>query len=328
MTPPRRAFLAIAGAGAVSLALDALAQAAKPARIAVLASGTPESHGYLVDAFRAAMRDLGYAEGRDVVYDVRWAEGYVERLPKLAVELARGRPDIVVTATAAATRAAMDASPAAAILMAYGSDPVGNGLVASLARPGGRVTGLSNLGEGLVGKMFELLRTLTPSAQRLGLLVNSANMTAAVYRADAEAAARVLKAALVHANAGSPEDLPGVFERLKRERTQGVVVAPDPMFLAMRTKIVALAARGGVPAIYNQREFVEEGGLMSYGPSIRDAYARAAVFADRILKGANPGDLPVEQPTKFSLAINVAAARSLGIAVPQELLLRADTVVQ
>ena len=133
------------------------------------------------------------------------------------------------------------------------------------------MTGLSNLGEGLVGKMFELLRTLIPSAQRLALLVNSANMTAAVYRADAVAAARTLKAALIHTDASNPDQLPAVFERLNRERTQGVVVAPDPMFLAMRTKIVALAARGGVPAIYNQREFVEEGGLMSYGPSIRDA---------------------------------------------------------
>jgi putative tryptophan/tyrosine transport system substrate-binding protein len=307
--------------------LRARAQEKKPARIASLSLGTPASHGYLVDAFRSSLRELGYVEGRDVVYSYRWAEGRAERLPQLAAELAREHPDIILAATAVSTRAATQAAPSATILMAYGSDPVGNKLVESLAHPGGRITGLSNLGEGLVQKMMEQLHVMAPAAKRVAVLLNPTNMTEGKFSAEAEAAAGPLRLSIVKVEARASEDLQSAFETIARDRAQAMVVTPDPIFLTLRLKIVELATRAKIPAIYNQSEFVKAGGLMSYGADIAQAYRRAAVFADKILKGARPGDLPVEQPTRFELVINMQAAKSLGLSVPQALLLRADEVI-
>lgn len=324
----RRAF---AGGVAAVLALASFgagAQRSRPARIAILMTGTPESHGYLANAFVEGMRKLGYVEGQDVVYSYRWARGRTERYEELVRELAREDPDIFVTGTAAVTRAAAQSAPRAAILMAYGSDPVGNKLIATLARPGGRITGLSNQGEGFVPKMIELLHAMVPRAQRIAVLVNPGNLTAATFASEAKVAAGTLKLAVTTLEAAAPEAFAGAFERMKRERVEGVVVTADPMFLSMRTQLVDLAARARVPAIYFHREFVVDGGLVSYGSSIRDSFMRAAAFADKILKGADPGTLPVEQPTKFELALNLKTAKALGLTIPQALLLRADEVIQ
>jgi putative ABC transport system substrate-binding protein len=324
----RRKLIVMAGAIVSGMPLRTLPQTKKPARIASLSMGTQASHGYLVDAFRSGLLDLGYVEGRDVVYVYRWAEGRAERLPQLAAELARENPDIVLAATAVSTRAAAQAAPSAAILMAYGSDPVGNKLVESLARPGGRITGLSNLGEGLVQKMIEQLHVMAPEANRLAVLLNPTNMTERKFSAEAEAAASSLKLSIVKAQARASEELQSAFEAAALNGAQAMIVTPDPIFLTLRLRIVELAARAKLPAIYNQSEFVRAGGLMSYGADIAEAYRRAAVFADKILKGARPGDLPVEQPTRFELVINTKTAKALGLRVPQSLLVRADEVIQ
>ena len=324
----RRRFILMAGALLSGMAPRAIAQTKKTARIASLSMGTLASHGYLVDAFRSGLRELGYVEGRDVVYLYRWADGRTERLPQLAAELARENPDIILAATAVSTRAAAQAAPSAAILMAYGSDPVGNKLVESLAHPGGRITGLSNLGEGLVQKMIEQLHLMAPEANRLAVLLNPTNMTESKFSVEAEAAASSLKLSLVKVHARASEELQSAFGEAKRDRAQAIVVTPDPIFLTLRQEIVELVTRAHIPAIYNQSEFVRAGGLMSYGADIAEAYRRAAVFADKILKGARPGDLPVEQPTRFELVINTKAAKTLGLSVPQSLLLRADEVIQ
>jgi putative ABC transport system substrate-binding protein len=324
----RKAIIAIGAGGLLMLAGRVSPQSGKPARIAMFSTGSSESHGYLVEAFRKAMRELGYVEGRDVVYDYYWADGRTDRAVQLATRLARTKPDVIVTGTAVFTRAAVDAVPTATVVMAYGSDPVGNGLVASLSRPGGRVTGLSNLAEGITPKMLELMQLMVPHAQRLVLLVNPANLTTGTYLAEADAAAKSLRLSAVKQDAATPDDIGPAFERIARERPQGIVVTPDPLFLTTRTRLVALAARARLPAIYFQREFVEAGGLMSYGASISAAFARAATFVDKVLKGANPGELPVEQPTKFELVVNLKTAKSLGLPIPQPLLVRADEVIR
>ncbi|MFO1415313.1 MAG: ABC transporter substrate-binding protein [Burkholderiales bacterium] len=321
------AFLCAAALPRVTHAAPLAPLGGRPARVALLMTGTTDSHGHVLAAFTAAMAQLGWVEGRDVVYTVRWAGGRTDRYAPLAAELARQDPDIVVTGTAAATRAAAEAAPRAVILMGYGSDPVGNGLVASLARPGGRVTGLTNLGEGIVGKMVELLRTLVPRARRFAIVVNPGNPTSKLFRADAVNAATTLEVATDVRELAAPEGLPALFADLARLRPDGVVVTPDPLFLAQRLAFAERAASARLPFIYFQREFVQAGGLLSYGSSLRDAYARAAAYADRLLKGADPATLPVEQPTRFELTVNTATARSLGLTVPQSLLLRADEVI-
>ena len=324
----RRSFIAMAGAILAGMPLRAMAQTKKTARIASLSMGTLASHGYLVDAFRSALRERGYVEGRDVVYLYRWADGRAERVPQLAAELARDDPDIILTATAISTRAAAQAAPSAAILMAYGSDPVGNKLVESLAHPGGRITGLSNLGEGLVQKMIEQLHVMAPEAHRLAVLLDPTNMTETKFSVEADAAASALRLSIVKVHAKASEDLQFAFETIERDRAQAIIVTPDPIFNTLRTRIVELVAHTKLPAIYNQSEFVKAGGLMSYGADITEAYRCAAVFADKILKGVRPGDLPVEQPTRFELVINTKTAKALGLSVPQSLLLRADEVIQ
>ena len=327
MIDRRRAFIVTGCGSLLALALPLFAQLKKPVRIASLATGTQQSIGYLVDTFRKALSDLGYVEGRDIVYEYRWAEGRNDRVPALAAELARTKPDIILTATIVTARAAVEAAPAATILLVYVSDPVGNKLVASLSRPGGRITGVSNLGEGMVAKMVEMLHAMVPQAQRFAVLVNPTNVAGHAFAADAESAAKTLKITPVRLEAATPEELGPAFERIARERPQGIIVTTDGMFLTMRARIVELAARAAIPAIYYQREFVEAGGLMSYGPSILDAYIRVATFADRIIKGARPGDLPIEQPTRFVLVVNLKTANTLGIPIPRSLLLRADEVI-
>ena len=324
----RKTLFAFTGGAALTLVYPVFAQVKKPVRIAVMSMGSAQSSDARVEIFRKEMRAFGYVEGRDVVYDYRWADGNQNRIPQLIAELARGEPHIILTSYALVTRAAMDAAPAAVVLMVYGSDPVGNKLVASLAHPGGRVTGLSNLGEGTVSKMLELLHTMAPQAQRVALLLNPKNMTARSFRTEAETAAQTLGLSLVGIEAAALEDFGPAFDRITHERVKGIVVSLDAVYLVMRPRLIELVARAKIAAVYGQSEFVEDGGLMSYGASVSDAYRRSATFADKIIKGANPGDLPVEQPTRFELVINLTTAKALGLTIPPSLLLRADQVVQ
>jgi len=324
----RRQLLWHGVAGLAALSMPSLARAARPWRVALLFTGTPESNGYLAKAFVGGMRSLGYVEGRDVVYAYAWAGGRTDRYDSIASELARGAPDVVVTGTAAATRAAAAAAPAAAVIMAYGSDPVGNKLVASLARPGGRITGLSNLGEGIVPKMLEILCEVSPKARRIFVLVNPTNLSTAAYMTDADAAAAKLKVVLVQQAVGTPDAIGPAIASVVHGRADAIVVTPDPMFLAARRALVEAVDVAHLPAIYFQREFVVDGGLMSYGSSIRDSFARAAFFVDKVLKGTDPGMIPVEQPTTFELTLNAHAAKVLGLAIPASFLARASEVIR
>lgn len=326
MTSRRRALWAFAVAIA-SAAAPVRAQARPPRRVAFILTGTPDSHGYLAKALLDAMKDLGYIEGRDVVYAYGWAGGRTDRYDAIARDLARGKPEVIITGTATATRAAAAAAPAAAIVMAYGSDPVGNGLVASLARPGGRITGLSNLGEGIVPKMLELLCEVAPKARRVGVLVNPSNPSTATYLKDSDAVAAKLNVALSQHPVRTPEEAGSAVDAVARDRIDAMVVTPDPMFLAVRAPMVARANAARLPAIYFQREFVVDGGLMSYGTSIRDSFARSAAYVDRILKGADPGTLPVEQPTTFELALNAGTARLLGLPISPAFFARVSEVI-
>ncbi len=324
----RREFITLLG-GAVAWPDVVFAQRTeRVARIGCLVSGSQDSHGQFVNAFRQALGQLGYVEGRDFMLDLRWAEGRVERLPALADELARLAPDVVVTAIAAAAIAAKQAMPTIPIVSASLSDPIGLGLVASHNRPGGNVTGILITVDGLVGKQLELAREVVPGASRIGMLVNMRNPSNAVQRRDAEAAAPALGIDLVPVDVRSPEDVDAAFQTLTRERSAFVLVLSDLIFVTGRRRIAEMAIAARLPTMYGLREFAEAGGLVSYGIDVRENWRRAAYFVDRILKGEKPADLPVELPTKFELVINLKTAKALGLTVPPSLLARADEVIE
>jgi putative ABC transport system substrate-binding protein len=320
-----RLLLTALGFLAAPLAAEAQ-QAERVARIGVLRQGSPPDP--LVESFRQDLRELGYAEGLNISIDYRWAEGRAERLPVLAAELVRLKVDVIV-ASGVEAQAAKGATIVIPIVMPMSTDPVAVGLVSSLARPGGNVTGLASLYEGMPGKWVELLREAFPAISRMAILRDPGSDRRAVYLNASEAAARPLKVRLQVLNAGRPEDLASAFAEAERNRAEGIIVLPSAFLFAYRTRIVELAARHRLPAMYVQREFVVgSGGLMSYGPDLHDIFRRAAGFVDKILKGAKPADLPVEQPTKFELVINLKAAKALGLSMPQSLLARADQLIQ
>jgi putative tryptophan/tyrosine transport system substrate-binding protein len=325
----RRDFITLVGGAAVAWPLAVRAQnpAGRPL-IAVLATGSLASASRLVNGFPQRMRELGYVEGKNVAIAYRYADGDLARFPILAEELVRLKPDVIVVSNPAAAFAVKHETVTIPIVAATLTDPVGLGLVASHARPGGQVTGiLSNL-EGLPGKMLKLLRELVPGAARLGVLVNVGDPVDAIQRRDAEDAAAALPVKLVPAEARQPADLDTAFELLQREHVDAVSVLRNGMFLNERRRIAALAAAARLPAIYSFREHVEDGGLISYGINLRESWRRAAFYVDKILKGEKPGDLPVELPTKVELIINLKTAKALGLTIPQSLLLRADEVIE
>ncbi|MGH7265477.1 MAG: ABC transporter substrate-binding protein [Candidatus Rokuibacteriota bacterium] len=306
------------------LAAGAQGAASSP-RIGILRSGSPPDP--LVEAFRQGLRELGYVEGRNISVEYRWAKGRSERLGDLAAELVRLRMDVIVVAGNEATRVVKHATSTIPIVMPVSIDPVGSGLVASLPRPGGNVTGLALLAEELPGKWMELLKEVLPRASRMAAIWHSAGDPGQVRTS--EAAARSLGLRLHVLTVGRPEDFGRAFAEAQANRAEGLVVLPSGFFFAHRARILELAASHRLPAIYDQEEWVVgSGGLISYGPNIRDLFRRAASFADRILKGARPADLPVEQPTKFDLVINLRTAKALGLTVPPSLLARADEVIQ
>jgi putative ABC transport system substrate-binding protein len=284
------------------------------------------------DAFVAGMRDLGYVEGRNLAIEYRWAANDFSRLEPLAEELSRLQVDAIVTATTAGTRAAMHATRTTPIVMAAAADPVGAGLVASLARPGGNVTGVSLQTTDMARKRLQLAGELVPGATRIALLAENvaspAQGTTDSLVAESTAAARSLGAALTVRKIASIGELGDAFTYFARERAQVLIVQVSPLFLEHRAAVVERAERARLPAIYEARNFVEAGGLVSYGPDLADTYRRAATFVDRILKGAKPSDLPVEQPDKLALVVNLRAAQAAGFTVPQPLLLRANEVLR
>jgi putative ABC transport system substrate-binding protein len=313
------------------VASPALAQARKagdsPWRVGFLNAGSPESSNYLLEALKRGLRELGYIEGKNVSYVVRWAQGYVDRLPKLASELLDSRVDVIVTAGPPQVRAVGEATKTLPIVMASGADPVAMGFAASLSRPGGNITGLTNLATETAGKLVQFAHEIVPSANKVALLM-SGSPSMKDNLIDAQRAGRQLGLELVGVTAKSPDEIEGAFTKLAAEKAELLVVFTDSFLFSQRKAIVELAARRKLPAVYTRGEFVREGGLISYGINLADAFRRSAVFVDKIFKGANPGELPFEQPTRFETVVNLKTASLLRIRLPQSILLRADEVIQ
>jgi putative ABC transport system substrate-binding protein len=293
----------------------------------LLAGSRSDSIQRVVDDLRQGLRELGYVEGQTITIEYRWAEGKEERLPDLAAELVRLKVDVIVATIAAAVRAAKHATKAIPIVMVV-NDPVAAGFVTTVARPGGNITGLSMMSPDVVGKQLELLREVVPKISRVAVLWNPANPGSAPQLRQAEVVARALRMQLQPLEAHSPSEIDRAFAAMTRERAGALLVLLDPILARHRERIAELAAKSRLPAMYALRLHVEAGGLMAYGANIFDLYRRAAIYVDKILKGAKPGDLPIEQPTKFELVINMKTAKALGLTIPSSLLMRADQVIE
>jgi putative ABC transport system substrate-binding protein len=280
-----------------------------------------------LEAFRQGLRELGYVEGQNIAIESRWTEGKDDRLPGLAADLVRSKVDVIVAETGAATRAAQQATRTIPIVMSTVNDPVGSGLVASLARPGGNVTGLTIMSPDLVGKQLELLKEVVPKVSRVALLRHPDNPASAAQLREAQAAAQALGVRLQTLEARSPQEIDDAFAAMTRERAGALLIIPDTLFWSQRRQIVELAVKRRLPSMRIGESYAEAGGLMSYGPSYLDLERRAATFVDKILKGANPADLPVELPTKFELVINLKTAKAIGLTIPHPLLQRADQII-
>ena len=298
-------------------------------RIGVILTAAPHETGHLFKALNEGLRELGYVEGRNVVFERRFAEGRQERLPALATELVQLKVDVLVTGSNQVIAAVKQVTSTIPIVMAVSRDAVGAGFIASLARPGGNITGLSgDPAPEIIGKNVELLKEAAPRVSRVAFLWNPVPPGAGSYKNVAESAARSLGVTFQSVEVRGRNEFEGAFAAMVREHANGVVVATDPMFVGPRSQVVLLVAKSRLPAVYGLREFAEAGGLMSYGPSIAHQFRRAATYVDKILKGAKPGDLPIEQATKFELVINMKTAKALGLTIPRSLLLRADQVIE
>jgi putative ABC transport system substrate-binding protein len=321
--------LGLAGALlAAPLAAEAQ-QAGKVHRIGYLASTSATAARHLLEAFRQGLGELGWVEGQNVLIEYRFAEGRHERLPELAAELVRLKLDLILAGPTPPALAAKNATGTIPIVMTAVGDPVRLGLVTSLARPGGNVTGVSfDVGLEVFPKALELLRESVPNVRRVAVLSNPANPAQAVAVNDVTAAARSLGLQLRLLEARGPDAFDGAFAAMGKDRVDALLVLTDPLFIIHKARLADLAARYRLPSVYAIKENVEAGGFMSYGPSLVAAFRRAAVFVDKILKGAKPADLPVEQPTKFELVINLKTAKALGLTIPPSLLQRADQVIE
>ncbi len=301
-------------------------QPAKITRLGYLDAVSFSVNTARIEAFRQGLRKLGYIEGKNLFIEWRSADGKFDRLPALAVELVNLQVQVIVTAGRSATRAAKEESSTIPIVITQDSDPVANGFVASLARPGGNITGLSTLASGLSGKQLELLKEIIPKLSRVAVFGSSTNPDNAQSLREVDLAARAFKVQLQHLDVLDPKDIETAFRAATNGRPDAVIVLPGAVFDSRRRQIVDLAGKSRLPAIYYKSEFVEDGGLMTYGTSWTDLSQRAATYVDKILKGAKPADLPVEQPKKFELIVNLKAAKQIGLAIPQKVLARADRV--
>jgi putative ABC transport system substrate-binding protein len=278
---------------------------------------------------RAGLRDLGYVEGKNIVIESRRADGKYERLPILAAELLQFKPDVIVAASTPAIQAAQRATASIPIVMLLTGDPVSAGFVSSLPRPGGNITGLANLNVDVSSKYLELLHVAVPKLMRVAVLLNPGNaIHKTVFLRNVQAAAQTSGANVLPLEAGTVTQIETAFVAITRERANAVIVLPDGLFLAQAHQIAELAARNRLPTMFAYREFVEAGGLMSYGQNNVEHFRRAATYVDKILKGAKPGELPVEQPTKIELVVNLRTAKAIGLPMPQDLLFRADKVLE
>ena len=324
----RRDLLAVLGGMAVWWPLVARAQKAT-AVIGFLNSASREAYRPMFAAFRASLRESGFEEGRNVTIEHRWAEGHYDRLPEMAAELVAQKVAVIIASGSAAPALAAKAATAEIpIIFISGSDPIRTGLVASLNRPGGNITGISITFTSLVPKRLEFLYLLVPEAARLGALLNQNYPEADFQRRELEEAAAAVHKPIEIVSAGTPAEIDRAFADLVSRGSGALLVGNDPFFVTRGKQFAALAARQKVPAIYSDRSYVDSGGLMSYGPSLSDAFFQAGLYTGRILKGAQPADLPVMQPTTFEFVINMQAAKALGLTVPQSLLQRADEVIE
>jgi putative ABC transport system substrate-binding protein len=316
---------------AVSMLAASLAAEAQPAgkiaRVGVLASSTEANFAPGVKVFREALQEAGWVEGKNLTLDVRYPQQYA-RLPDLATDLVGLKVDVLATLGTPATVAAKRATTTIPIVMESLSDVVRIGLVLNLARPEGNVTGVSGFAPELSGKRLEVLREISPWAKRIGVLANRANPAADPILRAVELAGQRLAMKLHVVDVRKPAELEPAFETMKREHTEALVLVADPLLFSERLLIIQLAARHRVPTVYEDRPFPEAGGLLSYGPLARERFQRMAVYVDRILRGARPGELPIERPTKFELVINLKTAKALGLTIPPSLLLRADQVIE
>ena len=324
----RRQFLVVTGAlFAAPFAAEAQ-QLQKIRRIGVLPPGPLSVRLHLWDAFRQGLRELGYVEGQTIAIVFPSAEVSAERLPELAQELVRLKVDVIVAAGTVAIQAAQNATKTIPIVMPVVTDPVGTGAAASLARPGGNVTGLTLISPDITGKRVQLLKEIVPGASRIVILSNPTSRNSEPQIREAEIAARALGAQLAPLQVRGPDDFESAFQTASKHRADALLAVDDALFFTHRKQIVDLAAKHRLPALYGYREFVDAGGLMTYAANLPEMYRRAAHFVDKILKGAKPADLPIEQPTTFELVINMKTAKALGIAIPPSVLLRADRVIE
>jgi putative ABC transport system substrate-binding protein len=317
--------------GSILLALGLPAQAQQPrkiSRIGYLSGGDPVSRGYRIEAFRQGLKELGYTEGKNIIIEYRFAEARSDRLPELARELIGLKVDIIFAGGTPATEAAKNATRTLPIVTSS-DDPVGRGLVAGLPRPGGNITGLTNLAVQLVGKRLELLKEVIPGLSRVALLCNPSNPRSDLGMRETEVVAQSVGVQLHFAEVQDRDDLERAFAALKRDRAEALITLRTPLIVNDLAKpIIHLADKSRLPAIYDDRIFPQLGGLMSYGVNLADLDRRAATYIDKILKGAKPVDLPIEQPTKFDLVINLKTAKALGLKIPAHLLMEANRVIE
>jgi putative ABC transport system substrate-binding protein len=323
----RREFITLAG-GMATWPLAARAQQAAMPIVGVLDSSSANEYAPFLAAFREGLHEAGFIEGRNVAIEYRWADGRYDRLPSLAAELVRVPVAVLVATGITAAAAAKAATSTVPIVFNTGGDPVRFGLVASLNKPGGNVTGVASLGKVLVAKRFELLRELVPKANAIAFLVNPNNAVAALDTSDAQAAAAALGHKLIIVKASSAGEIDAAFATIAEQRGGGLLQQLDPFLQSRREQLVGLAARYALPAIYERRDFATAGGLMSYGTSLRDALRLVGNYTGRVLKGEKPANLPVQQPVKFELVINLKTAKALRLNVPSTLLTSADEVIE
>ncbi len=315
--------------GLLAAQLGEAQQPTKVPRIGFLVFSSPSTNiSARFEGFRQGLRELGYIDGKNIVIERRFAEEKRERLPQLAAELVRLKVEIIVTGGSTSTRAAKEATVTIPIVMGSDTDPVGSGFVASLARPGGNITGLSSLAPEISGKRLELLKEIVPKLSRVAVFGTSTQAGNAQSLKETELAARAFHVQLQYLDILDRKDIETAFREGRKGRADAVLTLPSPVLISLRTQVADLAAKSRLPAMYTASEFVDAGGLISYGPNYADLYRRAATYVDKILKGVKPADLPVEQPTKFELVINLKTAKALGLKIPQSILIRADQVIQ
>ena len=323
----RRKFITFLGGAVVIWPFAARAQP-KTSRVGFMGNSTAALEANLVGAFRDGLHELGYEEGRNIIIEYRWADGKYERFPALVAELIAAKVDVIVTAGTPAALAVKKATTTVPLVMVAVGDPVGTGLVPSLARPGGNLTGLSSIAPDLEGKRLDILREVVPTLSHVAILFNSLNPFHVASMRQAHAAAQAMGIKLQQHDIRKSEDLDGAFAAIRKERPDALLILADRVFLHNRQRMMDFTEEQHLPNINAYTELVEAGGLMSYGPSYEDMHKRAAIYVDKIIKGAKPADLPIEQPSKFTFNINLKVAKALGLSVPSSLVTLADKVIE